>query len=215
MTKFTKISATALFALFLTACDKPANKPAETAAPEKTPAAATQEKAAAPATEAAKPATEAAKPATEAAKPATEAAKPAAADEMAQGKADLEKVLAWDNQNQGQMVKLQQELQAKAASGDPKQIEEAVKGFTAYIDDTIKSLDSLDIKNTQVVDFRNLAKDVLGLSRDVMVDSLKIASNPQDAELQKGLQTKVQDLMQKSQNLLSSQNELKTKFGIK
>ena len=194
MTKFTKISATALFALFLTACDKPANKPAETAAPEKTPAAA---------------------PATEAAKPATEAAKPAAADEMAQGKADLEKVLAWDSQNQAQMVKLQQELQAKAASGDPKQIEEAVKGFTAYIDDTIKSLDSLDIKNTQVVDFRNLAKDVLGLSRDVMVDSLKIASNPQDAELQKGLQTKVQDLMQKSQNLLSSQNELKTKFGIK
>ena len=201
MNKFTKISATALFALFLTACDKPANKPAETAAPEKTPAAATQEKAAAPATEAAKP--------------ATEAAKPAAADEMAQGKADLEKVLAWDSQNQGQMVKLQQELQAKAASGDPKQIEEAVKGFTAYIDDTIKSLDSLDIKNAQVVDFRTLAKDVLGLSRDVMVDSLKIASNPQDAELQKGLQTKVQDLMQKSQNLLSSQNELKTKFGIK
>jgi lipoprotein hlpB len=201
MTKFTKISATALFALFLTACDKPANKPAETAAPEKTPAAATQEKAAAPATEAAKP--------------ATEAAKPAAADEMAQGKADLEKVLAWDSQNQGQMVKLQQELQAKASSGDPKQIEEAVKGFTAYIDDTIKSLDSLDIKNTQVVDFRTLAKDVLGLSRDVMVDSLKIASNPQDADLQKGLQTKVQDLMQKSQNLLNSQNELKTKFGIK
>ena len=194
MTKFTKISATALFALFLTACDKPANKPAETAAPEKTPAAA---------------------PATEAAKPATEAAKPAAADEMAQGKADLEKVLAWDSQNQAQMVKLQQELQAKAASGDPKQIEEAVKGFTAYIDDTIKSLDSLDIKNTQVVDFRTLAKDVLGLSRDVMVDSLKIASNPQDADLQKGLQTKVQDLMQKSQNLLNSQNELKTKFGIK
>ena len=201
MTKFTKISATALFALFLTACDKPANKPAETAAPEKTPAAATQEKAAAHATEAAKP--------------ATEAAKPAAADEMAQGKADLEKVLAWDSQNQGQMVKLQQELQAKAASGDPKQIEEAVKGFTAYIDDTIKSLDSLDIKNTQVIDFRTLAKDVLGLSRDVMVDSLKIASNPQDADLQKGLQTKVQDLMQKSQNLLSSQNELKTKFGVK
>ena len=201
MTKFTKISATALFALFLTACDKPANKPAETAAPEKAPTAATQEKAAAPATEAAKP--------------ATEAAKPAAADDMAQGQADLEIVLGWDSQNQGQMVKLQQELQAKAASGDPKQIEEAVKGFTAYIDDTIKSLDSLDIKNTQVVDFRTLAKDVLGLSRDVMVDSLKIASNPQDADLQKGLQTKVQDLMQKSQNLLNSQNELKTKFGIK
>ena len=29
MNKFTKISATALFALFLTACDKPADKPAQ------------------------------------------------------------------------------------------------------------------------------------------------------------------------------------------
>ena len=29
MNKFTKISATALFALFLTACDKPASKPAD------------------------------------------------------------------------------------------------------------------------------------------------------------------------------------------
>ena len=29
MNKFTKISSTALFALFLTACDKPADKPAQ------------------------------------------------------------------------------------------------------------------------------------------------------------------------------------------
>ena len=35
MNKFTKISATALFALFLTACDKPADKPAQ-AKPETT-----------------------------------------------------------------------------------------------------------------------------------------------------------------------------------
>ena len=35
MKKFTKISATALFALFLTACDKPADKPAP-AKPETT-----------------------------------------------------------------------------------------------------------------------------------------------------------------------------------
>ena len=35
MNKFTKISATALFALFLTACDKPADKPAP-AKPETT-----------------------------------------------------------------------------------------------------------------------------------------------------------------------------------
>ena len=42
MTKLTKISATALFALFLTACDKPADKAAEAPKAEATPAAQTQ-----------------------------------------------------------------------------------------------------------------------------------------------------------------------------
>ena len=55
MNKFTKISATALFALFLTACDKPADKPAP-AKPETTqPAPEAKQEAAQPA-EAAKPA---------------------------------------------------------------------------------------------------------------------------------------------------------------
>ncbi len=49
MNKFTKISATALFALFLTACDKPADKPAP-AKPETTqPAPEAKQEAAKPA----------------------------------------------------------------------------------------------------------------------------------------------------------------------
>ena len=55
MNKFTKISATALFALFLTACDKPADKPAP-AKPEATqPAPEVKQETAKPA-EATKPA---------------------------------------------------------------------------------------------------------------------------------------------------------------
>ena len=84
MNKFTKISATALFALFLTACDKPADKPANNAKPE-----TTQQ------TEAAKPA-EATQQA-EAAKPA-ETAPALSAEE--QENADYEKLVAW-NQQQG------------------------------------------------------------------------------------------------------------------
>ena len=73
MNKFTKISATALFALFLTACDKPADKPAP-AKPETT-----------------QPAPEAKQ---EAAQPA-EAAKPAEAT-PAQEQADYNKLLEWN-----------------------------------------------------------------------------------------------------------------------
>ena len=106
MNKFTKISATALFALFLTACDKPADKPAP-AKPETT-----------------QPAPEAKQ---EAAQPA-EAAKPAEAT-PAQEQADYNKLLEWNaSQAQAQMAaqqKLQSDLTAAVQAKDDKKIEEA------------------------------------------------------------------------------------------
>lgn len=184
MTKFTKISATALFALFLTACDKPAPKTAET------PAA----------------------PATETAAPATQQATPAATDEIAQGKADLEKVLAWDSSNQAEIAKLQQDLQQ---AKDPKAAEEALNAFTGKIAETIKSLEALDIKNTQVAEFRNQAKEVLVLSQEVIVDSLKFAANQDDKALGEAIQGKVTNLVTKSQALQSVQTKLKAEFDVK
>lgn len=101
MNKFTKISATALFALFLTACDKPADKPAP-AKPETT-----------------QPAPEAKQ---EAAQPA-EAAKPAEAT-PAQEQADYNKLLEWNaSQAQAQMAaqqKLQSDLTAAVQAKDDK-----------------------------------------------------------------------------------------------
>ena len=104
MNKFTKISATALFALFLTACDKPADKPAP-AKPETT------------------------QPAPEAKQ---ESAKPAEAT-PAQEQADYNKLLEWNaSQAQAQMAaqqKLQSDLTAAVQAKDEKKIEEAIKTF--------------------------------------------------------------------------------------
>ena len=114
MTKFTKISATALFALFLTACDKPADKAAETPKAEATPAAQTQ----APAqTETTTPAAQAQSAAqTETAKPAVQLS----AEELAQGKADLQKILDWNKAQEQAANAAQQKLQTELATNDPK-----------------------------------------------------------------------------------------------
>ena len=141
MNKFTKISATTLFALFLTACDKPADKPANNAKPE----TAQQTEVAKP-TEATQQA-EAAKPA-EATKPA-ETAPALSAEE--QEKADYEKLVAW-NQQQGaaqaqSQQKLQQELQAAIVAQDENKAKAAIEEFNKTVQASIASLDALEIKS--------------------------------------------------------------------
>lgn len=206
MTKFTKISATALFALFLTACDKPANKPAEAAKPaETTPA--TQ-----PA-EAAKPAE--ATPAAEA--PKAETTAPAAqlsAEELAQGKADFKKILDW-NKTQEQIANAAQKtLQEKLATQDPKQIEAALAEFTKTVEETIKSLDAVEVKNVLVKTFKEKTKEVLGLSNTIVADSVKVMANP-TAEAQEALKAKTQQLLSQGGELQKLQAELQQTFGDK
>ncbi|EER46846.1 hypothetical protein [Actinobacillus minor] len=206
MTKFTKISATALFALFLTACDKPANKPAEAAKPaETTPA--TQP------TEASKPAEAA--PAAET--PKAETTAPAAqlsAEELAQGKEDFKKILDW-NKTQEQIANAAQKtLQEKLATQDPKQIEAALTEFTKTVEDTIKSLDAVEVKNALVKTFKEKTKEVLGLSNSIITDSVKVMSNP-TAEAQEALKAKAQQLLSQGGELQKLQAELQQTFGDK
>ena len=206
MTKFTKISATALFALFLTACDKPANKPAEAAKPaETTPA--TQP------TEASKPAEAA--PAAET--PKAETTAPAAqlsAEELAQGKEDFKKILDW-NKTQEQIANAAQKtLQEKLATQDPKQIEAALTEFTKTVEDTIKSLDAVEVKNALVKTFKEKTKEVLGLSNTIVADSVKVMANP-TAEAQEALKAKTQQLLSQGGELQKLQAELQQTFGDK
>ena len=201
MNKFTKISATALFALFLTACDKPADKPANNAKPE-----TTQQ------TEAAKPAeatqqAEAAKPA-EATKPA-ETAPALSAEE--QEKADYEKLVAW-NQQQGaaqaqSQQKLQQELQAAIVAQDENKAKAAIEEFNKTVQASIASLDALEIKSDLIKSAQTKTKNVLALASELLVAQ----ANVKDEAEQKVYVEKAQQLQSEMQALaqLSAQIEAK------
>ena len=194
MNKFTKISATALFALFLTACDKPADKPAP-AKPETT-----------------QPAPEAKQ---EAAQP-TEAAKPAEAT-PAQEQADYNKLLEWNaSQAQAQMAaqqKLQSDLTAAVQAKDEKKIEEAIKTFNKTVEDTIASLDKLDITAPSVKSIKDQNKEVLALSSELLVDQLNLATKAPTEEQTKAYQAKVEKLQAAVAKLQKDGADLAQKFA--
>ncbi len=188
MNKFTKISATALFALFLTACDKPADKPAP-AKPETT------------------------QPAPEAKQ---EAVKPAEAT-PAQEQADYNKLLEWNaSQAQAQMAaqqKLQSDLTAAVQAKDEKKIEEAIKTFNKTVEDTIASLDKLDITAPSVKSIKDQNKEVLSLSSELLVDQLNLATKAPTEEQTKAYQAKVEKLQAAVAKLQKDGADLAQKFA--
>ena len=188
MNKFTKISATALFALFLTACDKPADKPAP-AKPETT------------------------QPAPEAKQ---EAAKPVEAT-PAQEQADYNKLLEWNaSQAQAQMAaqqKLQSDLTAAVQAKDEKKIEEAIKTFNKTVEDTIASLDKLDITAPSVKSIKDQNKEVLALSSELLVDQLNLATKAPTEEQTKAYQAKVEKLQAAVAKLQKDGADLAQKFA--
>ena len=188
MNKFTKISATALFALFLTACDKPADKPAP-AKPETT------------------------QPAPEAKQ---EVAKPAEAT-PAQEQADYNKLLEWNaSQAQAQMAaqqKLQSDLTAAVQAKDEKKIEEAIKTFNKTVEDTIASLDKLDITAPSVKSIKDQNKEVLSLSSELLVDQLNLATKAPTEEQTKAYQAKVEKLQAAVAKLQKDGADLAQKFA--
>lgn len=188
MNKFTKISATALFALFLTACDKPADKPAP-AKPETT------------------------QPAPEAKQ---EAAKPAEAT-PAQEQADYNKLLEWNaSQAQAQMAaqqKLQSDLTAAVQAKDEKKIEEAIKTFNKTVEDTIASLDKLEVASPSVKNIKDQNKEVLALSSELLVDQLNLATKAPTEEQTKAYQAKVEKLQAAVAKLQKDGADLAQKFA--
>lgn len=200
MTKLTKISATALFALFLTACDKPADKAAEAPKAEATPAA--QAETTTPAAQAQSPAQ------TETAKPAVQLS----AEELAQGKTDLQKILDWNKAQEQAANAAQQKLQAELATNDPKKVEAALVEFTKAVDETVKTLDVVEVKSPLVAAFKAKTKEVLTLSSSIVADSVKVMAQP-TPESQNALAEKTQQLIQEGNVLQQLQAELQQTFG--
>ena len=197
MTKFTKISATALFALFLTACDKPADKAAEVPKAEATPAAQTQ----APVAQQETAPAETAKPAVQ-----------LSAEELAQGKTDLQKILDWNKAQEQAANAAQQKLQTELATNDPKKVEAALVEFTKTVDETVKTLDAVEIKSPLVAAFKAKTKEVLTLSSSIVADSVKVMAQP-TPESQNALAEKTQQLIQEGNVLQQLQAELQQTFG--
>jgi len=197
MTKLTKISATALFALFLTACDKPADKAAEVPKAEATPAAQTQ----APVAQQETAPAETAKPAVQ-----------LSAEELAQGKTDLQKILDWNKAQEQAANAAQQKLQTELATNDPKKVEAALVEFTKTVDETVKTLDAVEVKSPLVVAFKAKTKEVLTLSSSIVADSVKVMAQP-TPESQNALAEKTQQLIQEGNVLQQLQAELQQTFG--
>ena len=197
MTKFTKISATALFALFLTACDKPADKAAEVPKAEAAPAAQTQ----APVAQQETAPAETAKPAVQ-----------LSAEELAQGKTDLQKILDWNKAQEQAANAAQQKLQTELATNDPKKVEAALVEFTKTVDETVKTLDAVEVKSPLVVAFKAKTKEVLTLSSSIVADSVKVMAQP-TPESQNALAEKTQKLIQEGNVLQQLQAELQQTFG--
>lgn len=197
MNKFTKISATALFALFLTACDKPASKPVDAPKAEE------------PKVEAPKAET----PAPAQATPVETAKAPEAAPASnEQGIADFKKIVDWNQAQEQALAASQAELQQKIATGDKGQIEAALTTFTSKVDEVLKSLDAVEVKDAAVAVFKEKTKQTLTLSNELIAESVKVMANP-TAEAQQVIQEKSQVLIQAGQELQKLQLELQQKFA--
>lgn len=186
MNKFTKISATALFALFLTACDKPADKAADAAKPETTQTA-------------------------EAAKPAETAAPALSAEE--QEKADYEKLVAW-NQAQGaaqaqSQQKLQQELQAAIAAQDENKAKAAIEEFNKTVQASIASLDAVEVKSDLINSAKTKTKEVLTLASELLVDQASVKTEAD----QKAYAEKAMKLQGEMQSLAQLGAQIEAKFN--
>lgn len=201
MNKLTKVGAAALFTLFLAACDKAADKPAEAAKPAAT-------------TEVAKPATttEATKPAETAAPTATESTATSTVTSNQQGVEDYKKLVVWNQEAEPKLAALQTQLVEKLGSKDPKQIEEAQQLFTEKFNEVLSSLEALEIKDEAVNNFKQKTKDIFLLSKEIMADSVKAITTP-TPELKQGLMEKTQKITEAGAELQKLQAELQQKFA--
>lgn len=186
MNKFTKISATALVALFLAACDKPAPK--------------------APATEPAK---------TTEATPAVKPVEATAAAPSEAAKADYQKLAAWNAEQEQSMQAAQVELQQKLATQDPKQMQEGLVAFNKKVEDTVKSLEAVNVSDAQLKELKEKSKSALTLSSEVLNEQVKVLSNPTDESLKQSAQKKSETLIEVNTELQRISAEVEKRFSAK
>ena len=202
MNKMTKFSAAALLALFLTACDKPADKaPAADAAPAKTEQQAAPEQA----------------PAADKAPASEPAAAPATANASADETADYQAFMKWNEEQAPTQLaaqqKFQQALTEAVATKDEKKVRAAIDEFNKSVEDAINSLDKLEVKTELLKTIKAQNQDVLKLASGLLVDQADFAlKQPTEAQT-KAYAEKAQQLQAKMMELQKSGAALAAKFA--
>ena len=110
--------------------------------------------------------------------------------------------------------KLQSDLTAAVQAKDEKKIEEAIKTFNKTVEDTIASLDKLEVASPSVKSIKDQNKEVLALSSELLVEQLGLATQKAPTEAQtKALQEKVQKLQTAVVKLQQDSAALAQKFA--
>ncbi|WP_439242945.1 hypothetical protein [Lonepinella sp. BR2474] len=180
MNKLTKISAVSLFALCLTACDKPAEKAPQAAQAQQT----TQQSA-----------------------PQNKQVTLTVSDQNID---DVKKFLAWDAQQMEFLKAPQDMLKVATEAKDVAKIQDALKQLSERAQKVLVDADKLDIKDATVNLLKDKAKENLVLSLNFVNESFSYliqGKQPSEEEKQK-LNTIYQHLAASSQELQQVREQL-------
>ncbi|WP_150539943.1 hypothetical protein [Actinobacillus vicugnae] len=131
--------------------------------------------------------------------------------------ADYKKFQEWYQVQEQSQAAAQAEFQKQLtevmgqAEKDPKALETVLNNFAGKVQETLKSLDAIDVKSEEIKALKDKTKAVLGLSNEVLSDQVKVMAAP-TAEAQQAIQAKAEKLNQAAQDLQKLQAELKAKF---
>lgn len=131
--------------------------------------------------------------------------------------ADYKKFQEWYQVQEQTQATAQAELQKQLtevmsqAQKDPKALEAVLNTFAGKVQETLKSLDAVDVKSAEIKALKGKTKAVLGLSNEVISEQVKVMAAP-TAEAQQAIQAKATQLNQAAQELQKLQADLKAKF---
>ncbi|AAP95513.1 hypothetical protein A6046_06600 [[Haemophilus] ducreyi] len=97
---------------------------------------------------------------------------------------------------------------------DPEAVDALLQSFSAKVQETLASLEKVDVNSDEIKALKEKTKTVLALSSEVLTEQLKVLATPND-EAQKVVQTKAEQLKEKAIELQKLQENLKAKFASK
>lgn len=132
--------------------------------------------------------------------------------------ADYKKFQEWYQVQEQTQATAQAEFQKQLAEvmgqkeKDPKALETVLNNFAGKVQETLKSLDTIDVKSEEIKTLKDKTKAVLALSNEVLSEQVKVMAAP-TAEAQQAIQAKAVQLNQAAQELQKLQADLKAKFA--